>query len=52
MKCESFEEYGYRLNVVGYLGNCYIAEGGTLADLQALDTEQRFTTEPNFSFLQ
>lgn len=57
VKCESVEEYQYRINVVGYLGNCYIAEGGTLAELQALDTAlqeldtaQWFTTEPNAGF--
>ncbi len=57
VKCESVEEYQYRINVVGYLGNCYTAEGGTLAELQALDTAlqelgtaQWFTTEPNASF--
>jgi len=50
VKCESVEEYEYRINVVGYLGNCFIAEGGTLAELQALDTAQWFTTEPNAGF--
>ncbi len=50
VECESVEEYQYRINVVGYLGNCYTAEGGTLAELPALDTAQWFTTEPNASF--
>lgn len=57
VKCESVEEYQYRINVVGYLGNCYTAEGGTLAELQeldtglqTLDTTQWFTTEPNAGF--
>ena len=60
VKCESFEEYEYRLNVVGYLGSCYTAEGGTLAELQEMDTVQSateqsqtvqwFTIEPNAGF--
>ena len=50
VKCENVEEYQYRLNVVAYLGNCYTAEGGTLAELQELDTAQWFTTEPNAGF--
>ena len=50
VKCENVEEYQYRLNVVGYLANRYTAEGGTLAELQELDTAQWFTTEPNAGF--
>lgn len=50
VKCENVEEYQYRINVVGYLANCYVAEGGTLAELQELDTTQWFTTEPNAGF--
>ena len=49
--CETVEEYTLRINAVGYLGNCYIAEGGTTEQLQALDTDKWFTTKPNEGFL-
>ena len=45
-KCKTVPEYELRLNALGYLGNCFIAEGGTREELHSMDTEKWFFTEP------
>lgn len=45
-KCETVPEYELRLNALGYLGNCFIAEGGTREELHSMNTEKWFFTEP------
>ena len=46
VKCDTVPDYELRLNALGYLGNCFIAEGGTQEELQSLNTEKWFFTEP------
>ena len=46
VKCDTVPEYELRLNALGYLGNCFLAEGGTQEELHNLDTEKWFFTEP------
>ncbi len=49
VECHSVEEYQYQLNTLGYLGNCYLAEGGTQEELASMDTEKWFYTPPRAS---
>ena len=45
IKCDNVPEYELQINVLGYLGNCYIAEGGTQTELRAMDTEKWLFTK-------
>ena len=49
VKCDTVPDYELRLNVLGYLGSCFLAEGGTQEELHSMDTEKWFFTEPSKS---
>lgn len=46
VECSSVGEYEYRINALGYLGNCYLAEGGTAEELASMNTDQWFFAKP------